>query len=72
MSAPVGQERVRRLAELRGRLQSQRLRIIGQLGGSAAGDGEVFPRSATLRMIGRRPELVASTLGLFFSLFRSR
>ncbi|MFM2287942.1 MAG: hypothetical protein RL684_1085 [Pseudomonadota bacterium] len=72
MNAQARQERAHRLEELRVKLHAQRLLIIGQLGTQVDGAGGIFPRSATLRLLGRRPELVASTLGLFLSLFRSR
>jgi len=60
-----------RREELRARLQAQRLVIAGRLG-VVAGEEGGYPRSATMRLLTQRPELVARAAGLIFSLFRSR
>ena len=40
--------------------------------GPAAGPEGGYPRSATMRLLTQRPELVARALGMVFRLFRSR
>jgi hypothetical protein len=71
MSAPDAQAASLRRDELCAQLQAQREVIARKLHIDSA-TGESFPRSATLRLVTRRPELIARALGLVFSLFRSR
>jgi hypothetical protein len=60
-----------RRQELRVRLQAQRRVIARQLvdGGGAARD---FPRSATMRLLTQRPQLIVKILGGLVSLLRLR
>jgi hypothetical protein len=71
MSSGLAREGAVRREELRARLQAQRLEITDRLG-LATGEGGGYPRSATMRLITQRPELIARALGLVLSLFRSR
>ena len=71
MSTVLARESAERRELLRARLQAQRLEITNRLG-LATGDEGGYPRSATMRLITQRPELLARALGLVFSLFRSR
>jgi hypothetical protein len=71
MSAVLDRESAERREELRARLKAQRAEITDRLGLATGPEGG-YPRSATMRLITQRPELVARALGLVLSLFRSR
>jgi hypothetical protein len=60
-----------RRTELRARLQAQRLLIAQQLG-VVPGPGGGYPRSRTMRLLTRRPELIVRILGGLSSLIRLR
>lgn len=71
MNAADERSAAERREDLRARLRAQRQDIAGRLGYTEGQEGS-YPRSATMRLLTRRPELVARALGLAFSVFRSR
>jgi hypothetical protein len=53
------------------RLQAQR-QVIAQQLGSGSGTSREFPRSATMRLLTQRPQLIIKVLGGLVTLLRLR
>ena len=60
-----------RRAELCTRLQAQRL-VIAQRLGVAPGASDAYPRSMTMRLLTRRPDMIIRILGALTGLLRIR